>query len=231
MYVSKEAEELLQEILDNEEVSDYWRARFNSLNKKEDVILRGCFKELQDAELIKVTWADNIPYYLQVLKNGYFYKSKQDEKKLMIEEQKNSIYDVFLSHANVDKLDFVDDLNSSLQKLGINIFYDKNSLEWGDNQKQRILEGVQKATFAIIVISNNFFDREWTEKELYEFLSRQTVEGQKLILPIIHNISHEDLSKKYPSVSNIQAISSKSYNSDEIALLFAGQLIKRLKSK
>ena len=55
--------------------------------------------------------------------------------------------------------------------MGINIFYDKESLEWGDNWKAVILNGTKKAEFAVIVISENFFDREWTEKELTEFLS------------------------------------------------------------
>lgn len=53
----------------------------------------------------------------------------------------------------------------------------------------------EKAEFAIIVISENFFDREWTEKELNEFLNRQNRNGQKLILPIVHNITNEDLQK------------------------------------
>ena len=140
-------------------------------------------------------------------------------------------YDVFLSHANADKEQFVDELNSSLEKLGVRIFYDKKSLEWGDKWKDRILEGTKKAEFAIIVISENFFDREWTEKELFEFLNRQNRDGQKLILPIVHNITNDDLRKKYPSVSEIQAIDSRNYSCDEIALLFARQLIKRLKAE
>lgn len=140
-------------------------------------------------------------------------------------------YDVFLSHANKDKENLVDELNTSLDKLGIKIFYDKKSLEWGDIWKDRILEGTRKAEFAIIVISENFFDREWTEKELNEFLNRQNRNGQKLILPIVHNITNEDLRKKYPSVADIQAIDSKQYSCDEIALLFARQLIKRLKAQ
>ena len=140
-------------------------------------------------------------------------------------------YDVFLSHANKDKADLVDELNDSLEKLGVKIFYDKKSLEWGDKWKDRILDGTKKAEFAIIVISENFFDREWTEKELNEFLNRQNRNGQKLILPIVHNITNEDLRKKYPLVADIQAIDSKAYSCDEIALLFARQLIKRLKAQ
>ena len=139
-------------------------------------------------------------------------------------------YDVFISHANKDKADLVEDLYKSINKLGVTIFYDKESLEWGDNWKNRILSGVKKAEFAIIVISENFFDREWTERELSEFLNRQNRNGQKLILPILHNITIAQLQEKYPSIADIQAIDSSKYSCDQIALLFARQLIKRLKS-
>lgn len=140
-------------------------------------------------------------------------------------------YDVFISHANKDKEDLVDDLYKSLNKLGVKIFYDKESLEWGDNWKDKILNGVKKAEFAIIVISENFFDREWTEKELTEFLSRQNRNGQKIILPILKNITIEQLKQKYPTVADIQAIDSSEHSTDEIGLLFAKQLIKRLKAQ
>lgn len=153
-------------------------------------------------------------------------ENKPMESKMLISPLK---YDVFISHANKDKEEFVEELNASLEKLGINIFYDKKALEWGDNWKQRIIEGTQKAEFAIIVISENFFDREWTEKELNEFLNRQNSNGQKLILPILHNITIAQLQEKYPSVADIQGISTKDYTCDQIALLFAKQLFKRLR--
>lgn len=139
-------------------------------------------------------------------------------------------YDVFISHASKDKEALVEELYQSLKTLGISIFYDKESLEWGDKWKDKILDGTKKAEFAIIVISENFFGREWTEKELNEFLNRQNRNGQKLILPILHNITAEQLKEKYPSVADIQGVPSDKYSCDQIALLFAKQLIKRLKS-
>ena len=75
-------------------------------------------------------------------------------------------YDVFISHASKDKNVYVDSLNAAVRKLGLNIFYDTDVLSWGDNWKQVILDGTKSSEFAIIVISNNFFDREWTEREL-----------------------------------------------------------------
>lgn len=336
IILSDEAESVFKEIIENENTPDYWKNRFENLSNRDDMILRGCFKELRESGLIHVQWANNYPYFIQILKEGYLYEEKKEqeerlgmsqfekelhdllkradsirppantapedfnlhqynqpsedwindveifynkylkkhalasriktilfhrsldayrqlvsclksiskdqefidrmngiEKTMVPIYQANMLpeYDVFLSHANRDKADIVDELNSSLEKLGVQIFYDKKSLEWGDQWKDRILEGTKKAEFAIIVISENFFDREWTEKELNQFLNRQNRNGQKLILPIVHNITNEDLRNKYPSVADIQTIDSKEYSCDEIALLFARQLIRRLKSQ
>ena len=333
--ISKEAENLLFEIIEHESDGNHWAERFEAADHREDTILRGCFKELKDNQLVDTKWADNIPYIITVLKDGYLYQQHKEEqeraereltmskfeKKLAdLLERTNSLskpnrmktdsqgkeqnlqaniwmddvqtfystylrshplssrigtlllqrkfdelvaaltsiskdeafidkmngvekvevpkyqakplpeYDVIISHANKDKEDLIEELYQSLQKLGISIFYDKESLEWGDNWKERILNGTKKAEFAIIVISENFFDREWTERELSEFLNRQNRNGQKLILPIVHNITMQQLKEKYPNVADIQAIDSSKYNCDQIALLFAKQLIKRLKA-
>lgn len=138
-------------------------------------------------------------------------------------------YDVFISHASADKEEYVDKLKAALDKLKVKIFYDKDSIQWGDNWKEKILEGVEKSEFAIIVISEKFFGREWTEKELSEFLNRQNRNGQKIILPILHNISMEDLRNKYPDIADIQALNTKNQTCEAISIEFAKLLIQRLK--
>ena len=138
-------------------------------------------------------------------------------------------FDVFISHANADKSDYVDELYLTLRKLGINIFYDSEVLSWGDNWKQVILNGTEKSEFAIIVISENFFGREWTERELDEFLKRQNVNGQKIVLPLLYNITFEQLKDKYPTLGEIQAIRTEGRSKEDIAILFAKELIKRYK--
>ena len=174
-----------------------------------------------------------INYLEQVYNDFSFWESieeKRPEASTTPSHTKIAMYDVFISHANADKATYVDDLKKSLDKLNIQVFYDKDTLEWGDNWKNKILEGVKKAEFAIIVISENFFGREWTEKELSDFLSRQNQNGQKIILPILHKISIAQLQERYPAIADIQALNSSKYTCDEIALKFAAQLIKRLKS-
>ena len=66
-------------------------------------------------------------------------------------------YDIFLSHANADKLDFVEDLKKSFDKLGIKVFYDKDSIEWGDKWKDRILDGLKNSESQDYILSNKYY--------------------------------------------------------------------------
>ena len=188
------------------------------------------YKPLKDALFFNNI--NSILGYLQSVydDSAFWGRIHHDAPTLTTTEKRLAMYDVFISHANADKASYVDDLKNSLDKLNIRIFYDKDTLEWGDNWKNKILEGVEKAEFAIIVISEIFFGREWTEKELTDFLNRQNRNGQKIILPILHGITVAQLQEKYPAVADIQALDSSKYSCDEIALKFAGQLIKRLKA-
>ena len=156
-------------------------------------------------------------------------EERMETKKAEEARRNRKQYDVFISHANADKLDYVDDLYMAIRKLGISIFYDSESLSWGDKWKDEILNGTESSEFAIIVISDNFFDREWTERELSEFFNRQNESGQKIILPLLHKITIDNLKAKYPHIGDIQCISSERYSKDQVALLLAKELIKRYK--
>ncbi len=164
-----------------------------------------------------------------------YFEDKEKAKEnasVAAELQKRSTskkYDVFISHANKDKSEYVDLLYMALKRLGVTIFYDTEVLSWGDNWKQVILDGTATSEFAIIVISENFFDREWTEKELHEFLERQNSSGQKIVLPLLHNITLDQLKGKYPVLGDIQVIDSGRFSKEEITILFAKELIKRYK--
>ena len=80
--ISKEAFYALKEIIENEKVPEYWANRFENLSAREDSILRGCFKELSESGMISAKWADNYPYFIQVLKDGYLYEEYMKEEKL-----------------------------------------------------------------------------------------------------------------------------------------------------
>ena len=236
--MDKDSEELLQIILDQYSEND---ERFVSLNYDDAP------KHMHYSiglELEKLKMYGVISSYLNYMSGCNINLSSSgleyfQNKKIALEKRETSMqstksprkqYDVFLSHANADKLSYVDDLYATLSRLKIDIFYDKEELSWGDNFKDRIIEGTEKSEFAIIVISEAFFGREWTERELNEFLQKQNETGQKIILPLLYDISYDDVKKHYPELEFIQSIKVCEHTNDEITLLFAKELIKRYKS-
>ncbi len=167
---------------------------------------------------------------LKILKIMKEYYGEIEEKQTKNRKDKiDNRFDVFISHANKDKIDYVEDLKDEIKNLGVNVFYDKEAIDWGDNWKQVILNGIEKSRFAIIVISNNFFGREWTNKELKMFLEKQNKNEQKIILPILYNVTPEEVFKMYPELEEIQFIKAIDFDFKDIAIKFSKELIKDLR--
>ena len=112
-------------------------------------------------------------------------------------------YDVFVSHANKDKVKYVDTLVSEIKKTGLTVFYDKESIGWGDSIQEKVDEGIDNCRLAVVVISKSYFGRTWTEYELKSLLRRQNKDGQKIIRPILYGVSKRELLMNYPELSDI----------------------------
>lgn len=99
-YLSKRAESLLREILENKDESgncdlNYWKNRFAGLSDAEDNVLRSIFKQLKDKEMIDIFWADDIPNYIVVLEKGLSYFEEREcneEKNLVTNNYANNFY-------------------------------------------------------------------------------------------------------------------------------------------
>lgn len=235
--MDKDSEELLKVILDH-----YIENEEHSVSLDYDDI-PAHIQHSMAFELEKLKMYGVLSHYLNYMSGcsvniSYSGLEYFENKRTAEEKEKSSMssiksprkqYDLFISHASADKLSYVDDLYTALSRLKIDIFYDKEELSWGDNWKDRIIEGTEKSEFAIIIISESFFGREWTERELNEFLQRQNASGQKIILPLLYNITFEDVKLHYPELEFIQSLKVCDHTNDEITLLFARELIKRYK--
>lgn len=126
------------------------------------------------------------------------------------------LYDVFISHANEDKDDFVRPLAISLKENNIEVWYDEFSLKPGDSLRQSIDKGLLKSRFGIIVLSKNFFAKEWTNWELDGLLQKQISTGHSLLIPIWYGIDKNEILKYSPSLADKIAILSKDKSINEI---------------
>lgn len=127
-------------------------------------------------------------------------------------EKKTETFDVFICHANEDK-GFVDQLAKALKNDGITVWYDSFQIGWGDDLRPTIDDGLKNSRYGIVVFSAAFLKKKkWTEYELNGLFSKEK-NGQKVILPIWHNIMRDDISEYSQSFADRIAKSSQDISS------------------
>lgn len=132
-------------------------------------------------------------------------------------------YDVFISHASEDKGTFVDALVEELTKRNVKVWYDRNVLTWGKSIRQNIDAGLRKSKFAIVVLSEHYIQKYWTQKEFNALFALGSQLGD-FILPIWHNITPERAREFSPMLCDSIALVSSEHTQAEIADLFVEKL-------
>lgn len=116
--------------------------------------------------------------------------------------------DIFISHASEDKDEIAHPIANELRKRGFKVWYDEYILQLGDSLRKKIDEGLAQCRFGLVILSPNFFSKQWTQKELDALTAREVSKGTKVILPIWHNITAQDIEKYSPILAGRFAVST-----------------------
>jgi len=116
-------------------------------------------------------------------------------------------WDVFISHAWEDKEDIARPLAEALRRKGLRVWYDEFTLTLGDSLRRSIDRGLAQSRYGVVILSPHFFAKEWPQKEL-DGLAVREVSGEKVILPVWHNIIAEQVRKYSPTLADRVAVSS-----------------------
>ncbi|ELR68384.1 hypothetical protein C900_00416 [Fulvivirga imtechensis AK7] len=117
-------------------------------------------------------------------------------------------YDVFISHAVEDKMSIANDLCELLKQAGLKIWYSGNELGIGDRIEKSIQKGLDQSRFGIVIFSPYYLSKTWTIRELYSLMAKERA-GQKVILPVLHNVTIDDLKAKDLTIADTFGISSE----------------------
>lgn len=128
-------------------------------------------------------------------------------------EQKE--YDFFISHASEDKDDFVRELVEALKNEGLKVWYDDFVLQVGDSLRRSIDKGLVNSKYGIVVISENFLRKIWTQYELDGMISKEIV-GPKMVLPIWHKVTKEQIMRYSPTLADRVALNTGTQTMSEI---------------
>jgi hypothetical protein len=117
-------------------------------------------------------------------------------------------WDAFLSHASEDKR-FAKALVTSLEDWGLKVWFDDNVLRVGDSLRRRIDDGLASSDYGIVLLSKNFFAKEWPQRELDGLTTRE--DGKhKVIIPIWHDVTSEQVRKYSPTLADRLSLLSSS---------------------
>ena len=116
-------------------------------------------------------------------------------------------YDVFISHASEDTDSFVRGLAAELTRLGLRVWFDEWTLRLGDSLRAKIDEGLRASSYGVVVLSPNFFTKNWPQAEL-DALFAIEMSGKKVVLPVRHGLTHHELLTRSPILGGLLATDS-----------------------
>lgn len=139
------------------------------------------------------------------------YSSTNDISEL----QESKEYDFFISHATEDKDEIVRDLAKALIEVGFDVWYDEFELKIGDSLRKKIDQGLSKSRYGIVIVSPSFVKKNWTEYELNGMVARE-MNGHKVILPIWHKVSKNEVLEFSPSLADKMALNTSIHTINDI---------------
>lgn len=104
-------------------------------------------------------------------------------------------YDAFISHAVEDKIPVANELCAKLEAAGLKIWYSGKELGVGDSIDKTIQNGLNRSRYGIVIFSPTYLAKNWTIREFYTLLAKE-IEERKVILPVLYNISLDELKNK-----------------------------------
>lgn len=139
-----------------------------------------------------------------------------------VQEQrfKEAKYDLFISHASDDKDDLVRPLVAELEKLKVDVWYDEFTLKVGDSLRKSIDQGLVNSRYGTVVLSSSFFSKNWPQYELDGMVAKE-MNGHKMILPIWHKVSKNEVLNFSPTLADKVALNSSVNSIEEIAVQLA----------
>lgn len=106
-------------------------------------------------------------------------------------------WDIFICHSSDDKKDVARPLANLLASKGMKVWLDEGEIDVGDSLRVKIDAGLSNSQFGIVILSPSFFSRPWTKSELDGLISRE-MDGAKIVLPIWHKVSFQDVRNHSP---------------------------------
>jgi predicted transcriptional regulator len=91
--------------------------------------------------------------------------------------------------------------------LGLKVWFDIFILRIGDSLRRKINKGLKESQYGVVILSENFFSKEWPQKELDGLTALETG-SRKVILPVWHDVDSRRIRDFSPILADRVGIST-----------------------
>lgn len=96
--------------------------------------------------------------------------------------------DVFLSYARIDGSEIAQNLRTSLEALGVSVWFDEVAIRPGKSQAIQMDQGLRRARAGVVLLTAAYLaGRFWTERELGALLHKP------MLIPVLHGVTFKDV--------------------------------------
>ena len=113
----------------------------------------------------------------------------------------------FISHDSRDKSIIAKPVAMGLSSRLCSIWYDEYSLKVGESLRESIENGIKNTKKCILILTPNFLKNPgWTKKEFNSIFTREMIFNERIVIPIWHQVSKEDIFEYSPSLADTVAL-------------------------
>ncbi|WP_318343062.1 toll/interleukin-1 receptor domain-containing protein [Flagellimonas baculiformis] len=168
------------------------------------------FSSVEIKELEK--FANKLGLYITIRSQDYINKRMELEKPM-----------AFISHDSRDKDLIARPLSNGLHSRLCFVWYDEFSLKVGDSLRESIEAGIKEAKKCVLILTPHFLSNPgWTKKEFNSIFTREMIFNERIVLPIWHKVTKEDVYDYSPALADTvaliwpdkKAISEEDYNKE-----------------
>jgi hypothetical protein len=114
----------------------------------------------------------------------------------------------FISHDARDKEAIAQPIAVELSTLGCPVWFDEFSIRVGDSLRESIEKGLKKCEKCIFVLTPQFLKNEkWAKREFDSIFTRELIEKRRVILPVWHSVTPDNVYQYSPILADRAAIS------------------------
>lgn len=109
--------------------------------------------------------------------------------------------DVFICHAGTDKVSHGRPLYRELNQRGLSCWIDEAEIRPGDSIIEKVGVGLTSSRYVLVIVTENFLGRSWTETELNAALSREIRTGVTAVVAVL-DVDPEKFAERYPLLAH-----------------------------